>query len=197
MIQAYGMNNMKDESFELLTSMRNGLFDDGIQPGISSYAACMFAALKSQDWDKILQINDMMIESEVEANSTTLQSILVATMQKGDRVGSLKAIEKAVESNMVIDGRTFMLCSKYLLPTSHGTGDIGSMRQQMRSLIDENSTTADGAMELNRTLRECERYEKKEPNNIRNRILLQQERERLWRNALVQAIHLSKSNSNN
>lgn len=188
---------MKDESFELLTSMRNGLFDDGIQPGISSYAACMFAALKSQDWDKILQINDMMIESEVEANSTTLQSILVATMQKGDRVGSLKAIEKAVESNMVIDGRTFMLCSKYLLPTSHGTGDIGSMRQQMRSLIDENPTTADGAMELNRTLRECERYEKKEPNNIRNRILLQQERERLWRNALVQAIHLSKSNSNN
>ena len=124
LIQAYAMNKMQNEAIEMLNSLHNGSFGDGIKPALPSFTAGIFAAIQKQDWKQVLRIHDMMIESSVKPSCTTLQCVLLAHMQEGETERSLKTIEQAIDSNMVIDKDTFTMCTKNILPDNNGDGDI-------------------------------------------------------------------------
>ncbi len=75
------------------------------------------------------------------------------------------------------------------------------MRKEMRELATSTSTSmstispkaSEKAMDLNKTLRECLREDERRPSNVKSEIVIQRERERLWRLALQQAIQLSRA----
>lgn len=193
LIHAYGMNKMQVEALDLLHSMQDGSLGDHIKPGLSSFTACIFAAMRNNDWEQVLRINNLMVESDVQPSSTTFQSILMANIRLGDIEGSVEAMEAAIASNLPIDKNMFQLCSKNLLPKHCGDGNLDSMRKEMRKLAtDDTSEVVEEAMDLNKTLRECLRQEGRQASNVKSEIMIQKEKERLWRHALQQTIQLSR-----
>jgi hypothetical protein len=195
------MNKMQDRAFEVLNSMQNGTLGDDIKPGLSSYTASMLAAMHNNDWKQVLHINDLMVESAIQPSSTTFQCVLLANMRQGDIEGSIEAMEESINSNFPIDKDTFRLCTKNLLPNHCGDGDFDVMRKEMRELATSTGTStstispkaSEKAMDLNKTLRECLREDERRPSNVKSEIVIQRERERLWRLALHQAIQLSRA----
>lgn len=186
------MNKMQDKAIEMLDSMRTGSFGDDVRPALPSFTAGMLAAMCKQDWNKVLSINEMMMESGTIQSNTTLQCVLLANMQNGNTEALLQAMENAINSEMVIDVDTFLFCAKILLPNNNGDGGVDSIRNEMRKLANNSPDVAETAMSLNKTLRECYRQDQRRPSNMSSKVAIQQERDQLWRDALTQTIQLSK-----
>ncbi len=184
---------MQNQALDVLSSMQDGSLGDSVKPGLSSFTACMLAAMQNNDWKQVLSINDSMIESDIQPSSVTFQSVLMANIQLGNVEGSVDAMEAAVDSNIPIDKNIFRFCTKNLLPNHCGDGNMDLMRKEMRKLAtDPTSSVVEEAMDLNKTIRECLREEERQPSKMKNEIMIQKERERLWRLALKQAIQLSR-----
>ncbi len=183
---------MQDKAFELLNEMISGSYGDKIKPGLPSFTAGMLAAMQNQDWNQVLTVQDLMAQHGVLPSSTTLQCVVLANMKNGNIEGSINAIENAIDSkSMEMDGDTFMLCAKILLPQSHG-GDLNTLRNEMRLLANSSPDgISEAAMELNKLLRECQRQDQQRPTNTKSQVMVRLERKRLWRDALKQTLLLS------
>jgi len=192
LIQAYAMNKMPDKAVEVLHEMRSGKSGIAIRPGLSSYTAAMMAALNNQDWNQVIHINAMMQESSINPSSATLQCVLLANMKLDNNEKSVCAIEDAIKFRTAIDADTFMLCATILLPKLHGGGNLQLIRNNMRNLSEKSPDLSEAAMELSKTLRECHVQDERRAISLKSKVLLQQKREQLWREALIQAMKLSK-----
>ncbi len=184
---------MQDKAAEMLESMINGACGDHIEPGISTFTASILAALSNNDWEKILEINDLMIAKGIKPSGTTLQAVLLANFRKAENDRAVKVIEEAIESKTPMDKATFLLFVKYMLPDLYVNGDIVSMRKELRLLASSPSSDfADEAMELNKRLRDCLMEDQRQPSKAKNSAMIQKKRDQLWRLAVREAIDLSK-----
>lgn len=184
---------MQDKAFEVLNEMISGSYGDDIKPGLPSFTAGMLVAMQNQDWNQVLALQELMAQHGVLPSSITLQCVVLANVKNGNIEGSIKAIEKAIDSKTTeIDGDTFMLCAKILLPQNHG-GDLNALRNEMRLLANSSpDDVSEAAMELNKLLRECQRQDQRRPTNIKSQVMVRLEREKLWREALQQTVLLSR-----
>lgn len=174
--------------------MINGLYGDHIQPSLSTFTASMLAAMSTNDWKKVLEIDHLMHERGIKPSGTTLQGVLLANFREKEIDQAKKVIEDAIESKTPTDKATFLLCIKYLLPSLYANnGDITSIRNELRTMMTSNrdNSFADKAMELNKRLRDCTMEDQRKPSKTRNSVMIQKERERQWRLALRDAVDLS------
>ena len=183
---------MHTKAIEILESMRNGSFGDGVRPGLSSFTASILSAMSNHDWNEVLRINDLMIQSGITPTSTTFQGVLLAHIKLGNIKESVEAMEVAVKTKVPIDKVTFQFCAKSLLPDHHGNGDINLMRNNMKNLSSESPSVATEAMNLNKRLRDCLQGEQQRPSKRKNLVVIKKEVADLWRCALDNAIQLSK-----
>jgi len=193
-IHALAVNKRHDEAMSILDTMLESSNDDGIQPGISSFTACMLGAMQSEAFEDVIRLNDKMKKVGVQPNTTTFQGILLANARLGKKSDVVKEIESVLSSQTPMDARSFLLCAKYLIPSilKDGGGDIELIRIFLRKQVEENPHIKHEAMELNKSLKDCLREDQRKPSKMKNKVLIKRERNKLWRVALNDAIGLSR-----
>ncbi len=188
------MNKRHAEAIYVLDTMLENANGDIVKPGISSFTACMLAAMQSGAFEDVIRLNDKMKSAGVRPNSTTLQGILIANARLG-RMGDIKQeIESVINTRTPIDAGSFLLCAKYIIPDAivEGISDIESIRTFLRKQVEENPRIRHEAMQLNKSLKDCIREDQRKPSKMKNEILIAREREKRWRIALQDALSLSK-----
>ncbi len=184
---------MQDKAFEVLDSMMNGLYGSDVKPTLTTFTACLVAALSNNDWKKVLEIDMLMRERNVKPSGTIVQGLLLANFREKKVDRAIEVMEEAIESGTSMDKATFMLCLKYMLPNVYCNGSVNLIRDEMRQLAANSSeAVAERAMELNKRLRDCMMEEQRQPSKAKNMFIMEKGREHQWRLALVEAINLSK-----
>lgn len=193
-IHALGTKNKHDEVISVLDSMIDGSNNDGIRPGISCFTACALSAIQSGIFEDVIKLSDKMRDAGVHPNSTIFQGTLIANARLGNNEGVMKTVESAIGSETPIDARSFLLCTKYLIPDifNEGGNDIEKIRSFMRKYAEENPQFEHEAMELHKSIKDCIREDKRKPSKMKNEVMLQRLRSSLWKVALSNAIELSK-----
>ncbi|KAL3924963.1 MAG: hypothetical protein SGILL_000719 [Bacillariaceae sp.] len=146
----------QDEAESLVQSMESGENGLDVLPGTSSFDALLMGRIRSHDWDGAVGIYDTMVEKSVPLGSRTVQGLVLAHQQLGGEGSVVSAIESMLQKDNVIIGEgVFRLLSKILFKDMDSVS-LGTFRQQIRTLGEEDPTLRDSSLGLVRSLRVAE-----------------------------------------
>ena len=178
-ITSLAMTDQVDEAIHVIDTMLCNGYGDGIVPGSSSFNSAMLAALKSERWQQVLDLNKMMVDAGVSPNSQSYFAAVLASTRLGDSASAVQAAESALDNELPINHQGLNLLLKALLPDCFGDGSISSVRGNLRSLGKENSQLAEAANALSRSLRMVETEERR-PKKTKDTELC----EKMWNTCL-------------
>jgi len=218
-LHALAINGQHDKALTILESMMTNANGDGIQPKSSSFTACMLSAMEKGAWHEVLRLNNTMIQSGISPNATSLQGVVIACshmMGEGEGTAdadALHAMESAIESETPIDRNSFLTCARFLTKGVFEDDDdsnddvVERARQNLRRMADNrtdvddddhhyrlssSSVVKERIFALSRSLRLASVEDARRPSKMKNSVILQSERDRLWRGALVDTIRLAR-----
>ena len=152
-IHALASQNKVEEASQVLDDMLSGAYRDGVIPKSSCFTACMVAALKAKQYDKMLLINQRMIDAGIAPNPTSHYGVVIASTRLGDKTEALRAAEAALQSRLPISPEGYVLLHSVLLPENVGTGSVNDIRKNLRALGIQQKSLAADANRLVRALR--------------------------------------------
>ncbi len=182
------------EAMNVLNSMLDGSNEDGVEPGVSSFTACMMSAIKHGAFDDVMSLNEKMKGVGVKPNAAIFRGIIIANARLGNKDGLMNAMETVIDAKTPVDENSFLLCAKQLVPEilKETQMDVRAIRLALRKQVENNPIVAKEAMELNKTLTDCLREDQRRPTKMNNEAMIQRLRGELWRRALQDTIRLSK-----
>jgi hypothetical protein len=191
-MHALVINGRQDEAISILDYMLEGSNEDGVLPGTSSFTVCILGAIQSKDFTGAMRLNEKMRKAGVESNATIFKSVLIANARVGGKDDVIEQMESAITSQTQMDAQSFLLCAKYLIPSilKDAHGDIEMIRTYLRQQVERSPDIRDEAMELNKSLKDCLREDRRKPSKMKNNVMIKMERDKLWRIALKDAIKL-------
>lgn len=107
---------MNEEAVNMITSMIQDEYQDGIKPGVSCFAACMLSAMKAKNWESIFDMEEQMVRVGVLPTSITFHGVLLSSVRLGKREKCLSAIRAAMTAKLPMNRDVCRLAIPLLLP---------------------------------------------------------------------------------
>jgi hypothetical protein len=186
------MSKRQNEASALLESMQVDSFGDGIRPGISCYTACMLSSMQSENWGEVLRLNDVMLDEGLSQSTNTFHAVILAAIRLGNHEDVIGVMEKAIRSETPIDKDVYRVCIKELLPDFQSEGDVDKMMLELRQMGERNPQIKADALEVAKYIRIAS-VAGHQNASLRRERTVQNDRDRLWREALSKTIQLSKT----
>lgn len=142
-----------EEMEELFQSMQNGQ-EDGIEPGILSYDAMLFARIEEKSWDDVYAIYDEMKAKDIRPSSHTVKGLITAYDQKDGRNSVVSALESLLLGNAQFDESVFRLASEILFQEVNN--NLDDFRKVVREIGEGNPDLRDASLDLVRSIRSAE-----------------------------------------
>mmetsp|Transcript_23974 Transcript_23974/g.27436 ORF Transcript_23974/g.27436 Transcript_23974/m.27436 type:complete len:975 (+) Transcript_23974:160-3084(+) len=184
------------EMEELFQSMvRDG--ENGIKPGVSSFDAILLARIRAQSWDGTIALYDQMKIEGITPSSRTIQSLLVAYDQKGERISVLSALDSFLISNAQFDEGLFRFVSKTLF--KEVDKNLDDFRQTIREIGERYPNLRDSSINLVRSIRDAEIESSRPKTRHKSQYEIEKNEKEFWQLAtfhLVEFLKESKQHEN-
>jgi pentatricopeptide repeat protein len=163
--------------------MLTGKFN-GVKPGAACYNSSILAYVRAGRWQDVLSTYEKMKESEVEADPTTFNGVLLASFQVGGRSRVQALVHELVASGAKVGEESCELALEILIPELELNDTTGDRRMKIRTLAESEPSMTHFYLNLNRALRTAELEQSRKTTNIISAQDIAKRRDTAWRNVL-------------
>lgn len=164
--------------------------ENGIKPGVSSFDAILLARIRARSWDGAIALYDQMKIEGIIPSSRTIQGLLVAYDQKGERISVLAALDSFLLSNAQFDEGLFRFASKTLF--KEVDKNLEDFRQTIREIGERYPNLKDTSLNLVRSIRDAEIESSRKKTKHKSQYEIEKNEKEAWRLATFHLMEFLK-----